>query len=268
MLTNLRETAAILGLSAVLLALGFAAAVALPPGFVGVGASATFASVPPGQLALSVSMNNGTGVSIPVAGSQVRVSQTVVHGITLLAETNDSGDVEMTLPAGQYAVSVYDQRFSFETGAPIEPGRVTQLQVQVNRTSFVALWVEAQDSSTTGQLETWNQVEVAVPTSGGIFVIASVGEPNYIPFAFGQPVDYSSFKFPANVFLQAVELQSNGDTFGPSGPETQAAVISQVENSGDIWLVLRPLAPLYLSGASYLGVTAYEAGGNVIVPVA
>jgi hypothetical protein len=254
-LRDLRDTATMVGLTTILLILGLAAAVALPPGFVGGGASAPLTYVPPGHLALSVSMNNGDGVYTPVDGSRVRVSQTLLHGFTLLALTNESGEVEMTLSSGPYAVSVYDGRFSFETGVSLNPGKVTQLQVRVNRTSIFAFWVEAQDSSTTGQVETWNQIEVAVPTSGA----------NYITVPIRQPVNYSNYKFPTNVFLQTVEFQSIVGFLVIRGPEIPAAVISQVISSGNIWLVLKPLAPLSLSGANYLGVVTYEAAGTVTV---
>jgi hypothetical protein len=243
------------GLTAILLILGVAAAVALPPGFVESGTFATLTYVPPGHLALSVSMNDGGGVYTPVDGSRVRVSQTLLHGFTLLAQTNESGEVEMTLSSGQYAVSVYDGRFSFETGVSLNPGEVTQLEVRVNRTSFFAFWVEAQDSSTTGQVETWNQVEVAVPTSGA----------NYVTVPIMQLENYSNFNFPAEVFLQTIEFRYIGGFFVIRGPEIPADVISQVISSGNIWLVLKPLAPLSLSGANYLGVVTYEAAGTVTI---
>jgi len=252
-LRNLRDTATMVGLTAILLILGVAAAVALPPGFVGGRTSATLTYVPPGHLALSVSMNNGGGAYTPVGSSQVRVSQTLAHGFTLLAQTNESGEVEMTLPSGQYAVFVYDGRFSYETGVSLDPGRVTQLQVHVNRTSFFAFWVEAQDSSTTGQVETWNQVEVALLTSGV----------NYVTVPVAQPENYSGYKFPSNVFLQTIEFRSFEGFFVIRGPEIPAAVVSQVTSSGNIWLVLQPLEPLSLSGANYLGVVTYEAAGTV-----
>lgn len=256
MLTNMREVAARVALSAALLVLGVAAAVALPPGFVAEGGSTTLAYVPPGSLLLSVSMNNGSGEYTPVAGSEVRVSQTLLHGFTLLARTNDSGEVEITVASGQYAVSVFDQMFSYETTVPVNPGRVTQMQVRVNRTSFLAFWVQAQDSSTTGQVETWNQVEVAVPMLSG----------NYFTREIVEFRNYSNFTFPTNVFLQPVKFQFSGGTLVPTGPEIPATVISQVRSTGDIWLVLGPLTPLSLSGANYLGVAAYEAGGNVTIP--
>ena len=255
MLRNLRDTAAMVGLTALLLILGVAAAVALPPGFVEGGTSATLTYVPPGRLALSVSLSNGGGAYTPVDGSRVRVSQTLPHGFTLLAQTNGSGEVEMTLSSGEYAVSVYDGRFSFETGVSLNPGKVTQLQVRVNRTSFFAFWVEAQDSSTTGQVETWNQVEVALTASGA----------NYITVPIMQLENYSKFKFPADVFLQTIEFRYNEGFFVIRGPEIPAAVISQVISSGSIWLVLEPLAPLSLSGANYLGVVTYEAAGTVTI---
>jgi len=255
-LRNVRELAARVGLSAALLVLGVAAAVALPPGFVAVGGSTTLAYVPPGRLLLSVSMDNGSGGYTPVAGSQVRLSQTLPHGFTLLARTNDSGKVEITVASGQYTVSVFDQRFSYETTVPVNPGKVTLAEVRVNRTSFFAFWVEAQDSSASGQVETWNQMEVAVPMLSG----------NYFTFEIVQPRNYSNFVFPTNLFLQPVEFRFSGGTFVPSGPEIPATLTSQVRSSGDIWLVLRPLAPFSLSGANYLAVVAYEAGGNVTVP--
>ena len=252
---NPRETAAMVGLSAAFLLLGVVAAVALPPGFVAAGTSATVAYVPPGQVAISVSMGNGDGVYTPVPGSQVRVSQTLLHGFTLLAETNDSGDVEMTLPSGQYAVSVSNQKFSFQTGVSLEPGKVTLLQVRVNRTSFFGFWVETQDSSTEGQIETWNQVEVAVPASGA----------NYVTVPVRQLENYSNYKFPGGVFLQTIEFRYIGGLFVVGGPEVPATVISQVTSSGNIWLVLKPLAPFSLSGANYLGVIAYEAAGTMTI---
>jgi len=241
------------GLTIILLILGVAAAVALPPGFVGGRTSATLTYVPPGRLVLSVSMNNGGGVYTPVGGSRVRVSQTSLHGFTLLAVTNESGEVEMSLSSGGYAVSVYDGRFTFETGVSLSPGNVTELQVRVNRTSFFAFWVDAQDSSTTGQVETWNQVEVALAASGV----------NYVAVPVSQRENYSNYRFPAQVFLQTIEFESIGGFFAIRGPEIPAAVVSQVVSSGNIWLVLKPLTPLSLTGANYLGVVTYEAGGTV-----
>jgi len=254
-LRNSREVAARVGLSAALLVLGVAVAVALPPGFVAGGAT-TLAYVPPGSLLLSVSMNNGSGAYTAVAGSQVRLSQTLPHGVTILAQTNESGEVEITVASGQYAVSVFDQRFSYETILPVNPGKVTQTHVLVNRTSLFAFWVEAQDSSTTGQVETWNQVEVGVSTL----------QANFFTSPIAQFRNYSNFAFPTNVFLQPIKIRFNGVAYEPSGPEIPATVISQVRSSGLIWLVLRPLAPLSLSGANYLGVVAYNAGGNVTIP--
>jgi len=248
-----RDTATMVGLAAILLILGVAAAVALPPGFVGGRASAPVTYVPPGHLALSVSMNDGNGVYTPVGGSRVRVSQALPHGFTLLAQTNESGELEMTLSSGQYAVAVSDGRFSFESGVSLNPGVVTQLQVRVNRTSFFAFWVEAEDSSTTGVVETWNQVELALPTSGA----------NYITVPIRHPENYSTFKFPASVFLQTIEFGYVGGLFVIRGPEIPASVVSQVTSSGNIWLVLKPLAPLSLSGANYLGVVTYVAAGTV-----
>ena len=250
-----RDTAAMVALTAILLILGVAAAVALPPGFAVGRAPATLTYVPPGHLALSVSMSNGGVVYSPVDGSEVRVSQASIHGFTLLAQTNESGEVEMTLPSGEYAVSVYDGRFTFESGVSLDPGKVTQLQVRVNRTSFFALWVEAQDSSTTGEVETWNQVEVALSASGV----------NYVTVPMAQLENFSDFRFPAEVYLQTVEFETIAGFFVIRGPEIPAAVISQVLNSGNIWLVLRPLAPLSLAGANYLGVVTYEAAGTVTV---
>jgi len=259
----LRDTAAKVGLSAVLLVLAVATAFAFPPGFLAGTASVTTTYTPPGQLDLSVTINNGSGIYAPLAGGQVRVSQALLHGFTLMAATNDSGEVDITLASGQYAVSVYDRRFSFENAVPVDPGKVTRLQVQVNRTSFYAYWVEAQDSSTTGQVETWNQLEIAVSMVGGVYF--AVG-PAFVFVPVGQSENYSNFKFPANVFLQPIEFRFSGETVIPGGPEIPATVISQVRSSETTWLVLKPLAPFSLSGANYLGVVSYVAGGNVTLP--
>ena len=263
MLRNLRDTAAKASLAAALLILGVAAAFVLPPGFLAGTVAVTSTYTPPGKLDLSVSVNNGSGIYTPLAGGQVRVSQALLHGFTLLAQTNASGDVDITLAAGQYAVSVYDQRFSFESAVPVNPGKVTRLQVQVNRTFFYAFWVEAQDSSTSGQVETWNQLEAAVSMQGGSYF--TVG-PVYLTFPVGPYQNYSSFKFPANVYLQPIEFRSSGGALEPYGPEIPAEVISQVRSSETAWLVLKPSTPFSLSGANYLGVVCYVAGGNVTIP--
>jgi hypothetical protein len=143
--------------------------------------------------------------------------------------------------------------------------------VTVNRTASLADFAVAQDSTTTDQIETWNQIVVAVPAKSpqGQFT-ASVTLQNGSALVFlggGQAIgtanSTSATRFGNKVFLQLYRYFVVNQTYRSEfGPEIPAKVVSQQSRWGQIWLTLQPQDLLLIAGASIVVVT-YQAGMSV-----
>lgn len=254
------ETAVKVGLLSVLLALAVLLSAALPPAFLaGNPQSQVGTPQPSGLLLVSVNMQEGGGPGIPLAGVKVAISQSILHGIRLALGTNASGQVEFPLQPGQYGVSLNDSRFSLETSVQVNQTTTTWLQVVVNRTGYYAAFADAQDTTTAGEVDTWNQLVVAVPASGVLVLPFGSGILTVVPGALVPNVG-SAPRFGSEVFVQPFLLY--GGTLTP-GAETPASVVSQVSRTGLTWLTLQPLKTLDVGGASYLVIFSYAAGSTV-----
>jgi len=258
---NIRGASAKVGLSAALMALALLLALQLPSsGFTGKGNFST-TSYSEGQLLVSVTLENGSTVAAPLKGVQVGISQLILHGLHLVLPTNGTGEVELALPPGTYGVTVSSDKFNQSSDISVDSGRLTWMQVSVNRTAYIASFVDADDSTSQGEIEPWNTVVVEVAPYLVIFGPgASLGE-QAVPASPPPPT------FNGTVFLQPLSLYPDQGGVGfaglVGGTEVRATVISQVARSGSVWLTLQPTGLLQLAGSLYLQVVSYEAGSSV-----
>jgi hypothetical protein len=246
------------GLSAILVILALILALQLPSsGFTGRGNSTATTSYSGGRLLVSVTLENGSLVPTPLQGVQVGVSQLVLHGLHVVLPTNVTGEVELTVPPGTYGVAVSNDKFTQSSDVVVGSGRLTWMNVSVNRTAYIASFVDAEDSTSQGEIEPWNTVVVEVAT---YLIILASGE-QVIPASPPPPT------FNGTVFLQPLSLYPGNGGVGfagfVAGTEVQATVVSQVARSGGVWLTLRPTGLLQLAGSSYLQVVSYVAGSSV-----
>ena len=257
------ETPLKAGLAAALVLLGFLLAVQVPTTTLAGGGFNQLGPTP-GRLLVSVVMNNGGFFQRPLAGVQVGVTQNAAGGLHLLLTTNSSGEVGLPLPPGGYAVSASNSKFLLLSGATVNSGKLTTLQVTVNRTAYYATFVEADDSTTQGSLEPWNTVTVQVaeygypifPPPGTQQTIISVGS---VPFRPG------NFTFGQNLFLQALRIDylGEGSVQFVNGTEVPATLVSQTAENGTTWLSLHPAKLFQVAGAEYVLVVDYAAGSRV-----
>jgi hypothetical protein len=237
----------------------------LPPALLGEKTYTTQTeTVPPtGYLLVTVDLNNETILSQPLGGVPVDISESIPVGPTIHTRTNVTGQVELRLAPGQYGISVTDPRFGLATSAPVYSNNITMLQVEVNRTSMTSLFTAAQEASTDGEVETWDQVVVEVTPYPILLPGVSFLPGSSILVANGDGLP--PFKgFPGEVFLQTVTFLS-GFSQGQTayGTEVPAEVVSQVDRSGAYWLTLQPLVLLSLSGITLLQVVSYAAGSSI-----
>ncbi|MDE1853645.1 MAG: hypothetical protein KGI38_07855 [Thaumarchaeota archaeon] len=256
-----RGSAIKVGLSACLLVLGVLVSIALPPSFLGKSDTVVETIAPLGRLVVAVNMYNGSLIPGPLSGVQVAVAGPLrVH---FIGYTNKSGEFEWQLASGQYGVSVTDPRFATETSAAVRPGILTTVQVSVNRTESYSIFSAAEDSTTQGKIETWNQLVVEVslypyyfplPYSAGAFVVLNAPISPIIP---------SLPTFGEEVFVQPFGAGPTGCCSPAKGGEVPAKVVSQFPGQGAVWLTLQPLSLLDLAGAYFLGIVSYQAGSSV-----
>lgn len=203
--------------------------------------------------------------SRPLDGARVGISQVAPFGLRLELQTNESGRVGIALGPGQYGVSVSDPRFSLQNSVPVYPGNMTRMQVTVNRTSSYAGFAAAKDSTTSGEIETWNQLVVEVANNGRPY--SEYGRLVGLPLlVVGQGSTSLPPHYGSEVFVQPIRFYYNSTGFTGFvryGPEIPSAVVSQVALGGVTWLTLRPLGLLDVLGASYLVVVSYEARSSV-----
>ncbi|MDG7007001.1 MAG: hypothetical protein JRN06_02010 [Nitrososphaerota archaeon] len=261
-----RDATAKAGLSAVLLALAFILAFQLPSsGFTGRANPAAAPSSSGGRLLVSVTLENESTAPAPLRGAQVGVSQFVPHGLHLVLPTNETGEVEFTLPPGTYGVSVGDDRFTLSAEVSVNLNKVTWMRVSVNRTAYVASFAVAEDSTSRGDIEPWNTVVVEV-TPYQFPTLLTIG------YAQGQQVIVSPVSSPPSpptfdgqVFLRPFSFTPGGGGQVIWGLEVPATVVSQVVRSRGTWLTLQPASLLQLGGSSYLQVVSYQAGSSVTI---
>lgn len=265
------------GLSVALLLMGLFVSLSLPPSFLAGNLVSPGAAneVPLGRLAVTVSLRNETGVDQPLLGVSVSISQFAFFGLRAILKTNASGQVEMQLAPGIYDVSVRDTRFSVSTSAPVQPHGTTQVLVAVNRTALWAAFASAQDSTSSGQIETWNRLTlevvppgvclVGIPWSpvGQTLVCSGLGWTAAL--VNGSAGDVASTpRFGDTVFIKAWGALGQGP-WSPDGGEVPAAVISQNPTTDAIWLTVQPLQVIDISGSTNLQVVTYTAGITVTV---
>ena len=259
-----RGSSAKAGLSAVLVALALLLALQLPSsGFTGRGNPTASPSPSAGRLLVSVTLANESAIILPLQGVQVGITQFILHGLHLVVSTNGSGEAEFTLPPGTYGVSVRNSKLTLSSDVLVNAGRLTAMQVSVNRTAYAATFVEAEDSTSQGEIEPWNTVVVEIApylltisgnpgSQGGLTIIGS------LPGSFAPPT------FNGTVFLQARTFHISNSGF-VGGPEVPATIISQVVSGGGTWLTLRPSGLLELAGSTFVQVVKYTAGSSVSV---
>lgn len=264
-------TALKVGLSAALLVLGLLVAMQLPSASLAGAPTPTTTAFVPGVLVVSVTLNNNSGISpilggvnSPMQGVGVGVVQLTAFGIHLQFTTNQSGVAESPLPQGEYGVSVGDSEFSLSTSVQVDSGLVTRVQVGVNRTAYYGFFAEADDSTTRGSIEPWNNLVVGVSTSGyALFV--SGGTQIAVSYFPGQ-TQPPPVAFGPTVFLQPEGfLPIGGSGSVGTGAEVPATVVSQVPEAGTTWLTLQPARELQLAGAAYLAVVSYKVGSSVTI---
>jgi hypothetical protein len=248
-----RQTVTKGALGAALLVIGVLLAFSLPPGFLaGQGSAQVATTTAMGFLDVNTNMNSGGSQTTPLAGVSVGIFQNVLHGIRLgFLKTNQTGSTEFPLLAGQYIVSLQDPRFTVQTTVNIYPYTTTQLNVQVNRTSYVADFVDAQDETSAGQIQPWNTLVVAISAE-------TVG-----PFPYMSLTNASIPNLGSKVFVQPMRFYYGGTLYSYNGTEVPSEVVSQTVNLGQTWLTLQPLLELNLGGSVFIMVVDYAAGSAV-----
>jgi hypothetical protein len=264
-----RRTAALLGLSAILVILGMAASFSLPPTFLLGSASQprTTTVMPEGRLDVTVALQNGTGIFSPMAGERVGIKQLATLGFGLQLNTDKMGNVSIKASPGAYGISVADPRFSFSELVSVSAGRVTRVNVVVNRTALPTEFAQVQDSTGQEQIGPWNELVVEV-APGGVIIFGGLSNFEGGIFIIGSGVNSTLPRFGTEVFLQPMKpslafVPTGGFAFAPEGPEVAAVVVSQVAAPQAVWLTLRPMGIMVMTGSYYLSVVTYEAGGSV-----
>ncbi len=265
-MTDGRGSAVEAGLAAALVAIGLIASFSLPPSFLLSSASQPQTTVvsADGRLNVSVLLRDVSGNLFPMAEVGVGVTQFVVHGLRLVFNTDSKGNVSTQASPGEYGVSIADPRFTLSTRVTVFSGSTTQLRVIVNRTSANADFAQVQDSTTSEQVGPWNQLVVEVTPS-----------PLAFPFGLWALGQYTIFvqnmssnavpKFGSEVFLQPLEFSGGLGRLSPLGAEVPASVVAQMRGEQTVWLTLRPLEILDLSGSYFLSVVTYTAGSSVSI---
>ena len=227
------------------------------------GGPVTVQTVQQGRLLVAVTLDNGSGFKEPLPGVHVLLTQPVFRGLRLSATTNGTGEWASYLASGDYAVSVGDQRFDYATSVPVTAGTETRIQVGVNMTSFTVVLAEAEDTTGTGSLGPWDQLVAAIQPAGLRVFISPPGDRNAtVYYTQAAMRNYSGYRFPSTVFIEPMRF-TRSDFGIQQGIGVAATVVSQEANGGLIWLTLRPAGLLDVSGANYLEVFSYEAGGAV-----
>ena len=261
---NTQEASKRAGLLAVLVALALLLALQLPSsGFTGSGPSPVDVLPTAGQLLVSVALNNESSLPTPMKGVQVAISQPILHGLHLVLPTNGTGEVELTLPAGTYGVSVSNGKFALSSDVPVNSTGLTWMHVLVNRTSYLASFAEAQDSTSQGEIEPWNTVVVEVTPYQFLFPVVN-GNPRGQQIIIGSVLpNPSPPTFNGSLYIQPYYFPSAAGAGLVGGTEVPMTVVSQVARSGGTWLTLRPDGLLQLAGALYVQVVSYQAGSSV-----
>jgi hypothetical protein len=264
-----RRNAALLGLAAVLIILGMVASFSLPPTFLLGSASQprTTTVIPEGRLDVTVVLQNGSGIFSPMAGEQVGIAQLGTLGYRLQLTTDRVGNVSIKASPGAYGISIVDPRFGFSKSAMVSAGKVTRVNVVVNRTALPTEFAQAQDSTGQEQLGPWNELVVEV-SQGGLFYFGGLLNFGGGSYVVGSSANNTLPKFGTEVFLQPMKLSEAFTTlpaFTPEGPEVEAIVVSQVPASQATWLTLRPMGIVAMTGSYYLSVITYVAGSSVRV---
>ena len=209
------DRAAKAALAAALLVLATIVSLVLPTAFLGentvpnqVGTTESYA----GRLLVTVTLHNSTGESQPVPGIPVVVTRFALKGLRLTMNTNGSGEVEMGLAPGQYGVSTSDPRFSVSNLVNVYTGNLTSMVVNVNRSAAYSIFAQAQDSTSDGQIATWNKLFVEVSTSQSqiYFGIFNVNGTLPVVVGSGQSNVTGRVRFGGQVFVQPVKFYGAG----------------------------------------------------------
>ncbi len=237
MTESLRRTAIAVGLSGFLLVSGLLFALTQPPpvqkeqvktesglpgivGYLVVSVILGGASDQPGQ-PLGGSSYLGPNY-LPLPGVAIGVAEDVQHGIRFALQTNESGMTKFPLGPGQWVVTISDRRFKVATSVSISSGKVTRIDVNVTKHSYLPFFGEGLDPASNGLVNTWNSMTLAVGAynfSGGVY-------------------RFEGGHFGQTVFLEFTQ---------PSGTEIRANVLSQSISSGVSWLTVQPQQAIDLS---------------------
>ena len=252
-----------MGLAAVILALGLIASFSLPPTFLlgAVSAPQTTTLASAGRIDVTVLLRNSTGSITPMQGVRVAVAQVATFGLREVFTTGKDGNVSIAEKPGVYGVSIVDPRFTTTTSATVSSGGTTRVRVSVNRTSLYAYFVQAQDSTGEEKVGPWNQLVLEVASSNNFFATGlwALGG-----IAYTAPIHQTNATLPhfgAVVFLRPLSFV--GGSFGESGSEVPASVVSQIPAAESVWLTLRPSGILLMTGADFLAVVTYAATSTV-----
>jgi hypothetical protein len=209
--------------------------------------AATSAAPVPGLLLVRVSMYGAGGVSpsfglseeTPVANATVSVGSGVPGSPSLLMSTNSSGEAEVKLLPGNYALEVSNTEFSAFKDVSVVGYGTTIATVTVNKSETKPVFSDMSDADGSGYVGPWQQISLAVNSSSAKLILSSD--------------DF--FLDPAYSNQSATSAVAAAIVSAPADPSA----------SGLLWFIVRPASFIPVTGLSSLSIATYTASMKVII---
>ena len=215
-----------------------------------------------GTLLVSVGMRQQTNITLsttPIADANVSISSLLsgIH-VPLVFHTNSSGEFQISLGTGPYAVSVSDSQFLKGTNLTIRAKMTTEVDATVTRHSYPTLFSDLQDPDSSDSVAPWSYVSVAMSSSSEIPLNDSL----FMDGTYGGP--YVTVLPPStesgNLTLGTGQTQLASSTSSAAHGETRAMLISTYpdpSSSHVLWLTLQPSSFFSISGLVSLSLSTY-----------
>jgi len=215
---------------------------------------------PTGTILVKVFMDQGTNTSsvgIPIPDANITISTaSSLPLLPVVFQTNSSGEFEIPIGAGSYAVLIWNSEFRKGTEVVVQENRITEVNVTVTRHSYATLFSDLPDADSSGSVAPWSYVSVAVnssdliPLNGSLFMGGLYGTWTTIVVS-GESGTQSLASGPFQVILATGNQSEVPVRLISSGLDPTAG--SQV-----LWLTLQPESFFPISGLVSVSLAAYS----------
>ncbi len=215
-----------------------------------------------GSLLVKVLLGQSYGQGSPIFNANVSIlALNFPQVLPVVIPTNASGEVQLPLPAGNYTVSVSDERFQFSNVAGVRLNRITEMDVEVNETLIPVLFSDLGDQSPATYAAPWQPISLAVRSS-----VPLGSTQRLFLYAF-----YSAQASGDSPAINGCITGGNGTLGKCSGPvvETPVTVVGSdvrvFRGSDLLWLTLEPYTFVPLTGLFGVDLTTYSATSEVMI---